>query len=535
MPPQEQDGHSPDVPFTRLASASFKVVSSIAAIVAAISTIYVSLFSPNKDLLQFLGFSAATLATVALGLAAFVVRLKARSSGVLGDKVASQPAFTQEERAAARNRLVPLGLALVACSIALFTTDHFLMPKILEIGLSDTDSEVLIIKGSRFGKDVSRVWVRFSGVTTEEQVARKADANVIEVVVPSKFSKGTISVRRGPRVSGAVSFTFPGVIYETAVVRLIQQSEDPIQRLMAQFDPDPAFPYYSDISDKPTQWPPRVFKDQSDFHAKIRQALSGAAAQEVAGWESRTPPKLTFLGGSPDDPQLKLFQSYARLRMLLTYNNGDYRRVSAIVGPHAAQALRTLEDARRALATNLPNRAFILRVRNQSPEDAENFTVELKVGGYVYDVTVNEEGEKAHSLQWSPDRINIDLPRLRPGYTTDIKVWYAYLPLSERVFPDAADVEWEMTQGIVVHNLGVSNGLIRRSSRLLRDLHPYHRYAVDPVQGSPTFGSLPEPSSEAALPVQHPRTEPVPSSSVTNEPDKQTQESVPPAQPPKSR
>jgi hypothetical protein len=275
-----------------------------------------------------------------------------------------------------------------------------------------------------------------------------------------------------------------------------------------------------------------VFKDRSDFDAKMRQALSGAAAQEVASWEARTPAKLTFLGGSLDDPQLKLNQSYARLRMLLTENHGDYGRVSAIVGPHAAQALRRLEDARRVLATNLPNRAFILRVRNRSPEDAENFTVELKVGGYVYDVTVNEEGEKAHSLQWSPDRINIDVPRLRPGYTNDVQVWYLYLPLSQRVFPDRADVEWEKTQGVVVDNLGISNGQIRRSSGLLTDLHPYHRYALDPVRGSPTFGPLPEPPAEATRPARQPQAQRAPSSVGRNESATETHEPAAPALPP---
>jgi len=494
---EDQEKQIPEVPITRLASAGFKAVSGTAAIVTAVTTIYTSLFSPNTDSLQFLGFTAAILAVFSLGLVLFVMRLTRRVPLTVGEGFTVEPAFNKDERESARTRLIPLGVILALCAVGLFTTEHLLTPRISDVHLSDIDSEVLVINGSRFGSDVSRVWVQFSGAVTQEQVARKAARNMVEVVVPSKFTKGTISVRRGPRASSPVSFTFPGVVYETAILDLVQPREDPIQRIMAQFEPYPGFPYYSETSDKPTQWPPRVFKDRSDFDKKIQQSLSGRAASELARWEARAPTELTIIGGSDSDPQLKLNQSYARLRMLLTENGGNYNRIAARVGPNCARALKSLEDARRAMLSDLPNRVFILRVRNRSPEDAENFNAELKVGGAVYDVTVNEEGEKAHSLQWSPDRINVELPRLRPGYTTDIRIWYAYLPVSERVFADAADVQWERTQGLIVQNLVISNGQIRRSSALLTDVHPYHRYPVDPVAGSPTFGPLPEPQPAA--------------------------------------
>jgi hypothetical protein len=503
---EDQEKNMPEVPITRLASAGFKAVSSTAAIVTAVTTIYTSLFSPNTDNLQFLAFTAAILAVFSLGLVLFVLRLTRRVPLTVGEGFTVQFAFSKDERESARTRLIPLGGVLALCAVGLFTTEHVLTPRISDIHLSDTDGEVLVINGSRFGSDVSRVWVQFSGVVGQEQVARKADRNLVEVVVPAKFTKGTISVRRGPRASSPVSFTFPGVIYETAILDLMQPREDPIQRIMAQFEPYPGFPYYSEISDKPTQWPPRVFKDRSDFDKKIRQALSGATASELARWETQTPTKLTILGGSDTDPQLKLNQSYARLRMLLSENGSDYKRIAVMVGPNCARALKSLEDTRKVILSDLPNRVFILRVRNRSPEDAENFNAELKVGGAVYDVTVNEEGEQAHSLQWSPDRINVDLPRLRPGYTTDIRIWYAYLPVSERVFADAADLQWERTQGLIVQNLVISNGQIRRSSVLLTDVHPYHRYPVDPVAGSPTFGPLPEPLPAAGSSESSPKS-----------------------------
>jgi len=487
-----------EMPSLRLASLGFRAVSAIAAGVTAMGAIWTGIVSPGRNLLQFLAFGAATLGVVALGVAAIVLWFKRRIILAEGVKFESRPVFTLEERGAARARLIPLGLALLVGSIALFVADHQLTPKISEIRLSDDDTDVVLIVGNHFGTNASRLWGHFEGAAVEEQVARKVAVHGIEILVPSKFSKGSISVRRGPRSSNAVSFTYPGVIYETAVVELIQPATDPIQRIMAQLEPYPEFSYYSGLSDKPTQWPPRVFKDRDDFDGKIRRELSGAALMEVTHWEEQYPAKLTFVGGNADDPQSSLNQSYARLRMLLTENGRDYRRIEGKVGDHAARALRVLEDARRTLTEDLPNRMFILRVSNRSPEDSDNFTAELTIDGGVYDVTVNEEGEKARSQQWSPGRINIDIPRLRPGYSVDVRVWYAYQPVSERVFADAADVEWEMTQGVVVNNLGVSNGLIRRAKDLLRDLKPYHQFNVDPVHGSPTFRRVFDPEPRIA-------------------------------------
>lgn len=174
---------------------------------------------------------------------------------------------------------------------------------------------------------------------------------------------------------------------------------------------------------------------------------------------------------------MSLIQRYARLRLLLRIKSkSDYGQVVSTVGPHAARALRRLEDYRKKLLDGLPNRLFVLRVRNQSSQDAEDFILELKVGGEVYDVTVNGENGKAQSLESSPDHIVVNISRIRPGNTTDIQVWYRYLPLSKRVFPDPADFEWEKTQGIVVLNLGVSNGQVHRINKLLVGLDPYEFY-----------------------------------------------------------
>jgi len=184
-----------------------------------------------------------------------------------------------------------------------------------------------------------------------------------------------------------------------------------------------------------------------------------------------------------------------RLRMLLKDSNGDFGRIRAAVGPRCASAMEILEDARHKLATHMPNRLMILSVHNSQIQDVENLSVEIKIGGAVYDATVNEEGERARSLAWSPDRIDVDIPRVHPGYTANVQVWYYFMGPDKRVFPDAADFEWAKTQGVVIQNMSISNGQLRRSQKLLTGLEAYHRYPVDPVKGSPSFGreiSLPD-------------------------------------------
>ncbi|MBI4246710.1 MAG: hypothetical protein HY614_05930 [Candidatus Rokubacteria bacterium] len=500
--PQEP-GVSPEPatePLRRLPGLTVKVITGLAGVLTAISTVYATLVSPSTDLYRLLGLAALLVSLATLGLAAWVLTARTRKRPQMGEGVLVEPAFAPGARRDALTRLVPLGAAfLILCGLG-FLVSSLLSPTLRQISLLETDSEVLVLTGKSFGTRADSVRVIFPD--GKDQVPTKVEPARIEVRVPDRFRSGGISVRRGPRSSAMLFFAYPGIVYDAAVVELIAPAAGGVGALMNLIEPFPGFPYYSPESDAPSQWPPRVFKDRTAFGRRVREALSGAAAEEIARWHSRTPPRLGVTGVARDDP----FVWYAQLRLLLTESGGNYARVAADVGPASIRALRELETARRELALELPNRALVLRVRNEQNEDAENFAAEIQIAGAVYDVTLNAVGERARSLEWTPNRFSVDLPRLRPGYTADIQVWYYYLPLESRVFAGAAEVQWAQTEGVVVGNLGISNGRLRRSPRLLGDLRAYHRYGVDPVRGSPTFGRTRAPEPRPAPPA--PRAEP---------------------------
>jgi hypothetical protein len=489
---------------TRFGSLAFKIMGGTSAAVAAVTALYATLFSPDTDLLRLLGLAAVLFGLITLGIAAGLLLMKRRAPVASGEGQVVTPAFPPEDRQAARKLLLPFAAGLVAIAFVMFAADYALTPKIYEASLLETDNEVLHLKGSGFGHDPGKIRVKFSQDSTEEFVASKVQPDGVDVAVPPKFQKGNITVRRGPRSSSSLFFTYPGVIYDVAVVEMMQPTEvDSVEAVFDKINAIPKFPYFSDTSDNTTQWPPQAEKGIAEFIDLMKAQLSGAAGSELQRWEKHAKQEVQILG---DDGEMSVNQSYMRLRNLLNQNHGDVSKVAAIVGLHCAQAMETLETARHKLATHVPNRLMILSVHNGQIQDVENFSVEVKVGGAIYDATVNEEGEKTHRLEWSPERIDVDVPRLRPGYTAMVQVWYHFMGPEQRVFPDAADVEWAKTQGVVIGNMSISNGQLRRSQKLLADLEAYHRYPVDPVKSSPTFGK--EISLPGAKPVTAPGTAP---------------------------
>lgn len=491
----------------RFGNLTFKIVGGASTAVAASTAFYTTLFSPDTDLLRLLAVAAILFSLITTGIAAALLFMKRRQALDSGEGQLVTPAFPPQERAAARTLLLPFAATLLSVALVLFFVDYRLTPKIYAISLTEGDNEILHIRGAAFGHDPSKIHVKFSQESQEEFVATGVQPEGVDVAVPPKFQKGNISVRRGPRSSAAMFFAYPGVLYDVAVVEMIQPTKvDELAQIEDRYETFPGFPYFSYVSDNPTQWPPRVGKDRKAFHDLITAQFSGEAGDELHRWETHAKQQISLVG---DDGELGWSQSYMRLRYLLNNVKGDYGRVSAIVGPHCSQALQVLEEERHKLGTHMPNRLLMITVHNSQIQDIENLSVEIKIGGAVYDATVNEEGEKARSLEWSPDRIDVDIPRVHPGYDALVEVWYYFMGPDNRVFPDAADFEWAKTQGVVIGNMSISNGQLRRSQKLLAKLDAYHRYAVDPVKGSPTFGQ------EVPLPGAKPETSPSPSGSTS--------------------
>lgn len=281
------------------------------------------------------------------------------------------------------------------------------------------------------------------------------------------------------------------VAYDVAIVEMISPSSQGVGAIMNKLEPFPGFPYFSRESDHPSQWPPRVFRDRSAFAQQIRKLLAAPdTAAELARWQASHPAQVTVVGRrtTGDDA----VHRYAALRLLLSEHKDDYARIQHVVGPQAATALERLDAARRSIEEDLPNRLLILRVVNQSARDVEEFTVEVHLSGSIYDVTLNALGERAQSLEWTPNRFWVEVPLLRPSYRAELHVWYSTLPLSARVFPSPMDVRWEQTAGIVIENIVASDVTPVRQDDLLDDLAAYHRFPVDPVRSSPTFGRVQE-------------------------------------------
>jgi hypothetical protein len=470
----------------------------LGGLVGAISVIYATLISPKTDFLHLISLASIIVSMITTGLAIYILMHKIRTHSIVSEEYVIRPAFSSEERTAARKKLFPIAAVLLLISAATFFTRHYLTPVITEISILETDSEVVVIKGNRFGTKTEKVRVLFDN---NEQVPVTVFDTRIQVSVPKGFHKGGISVRRGTRTSSGTYFSYAGVVYDATVVELIQPAKSAIGGMLNLLETFPGFPYYSREGDHPSQWPPRVRKERTAFQRQIEKLLSEQAVKaELNQWLSNNTPSVSMPGYSYEEPILR----YINLRFLLAENKGNYAGIDALIGQHTAEAMQVLENQRKKLSETLPNRMLILRVQNLQNEDVKNFTAEFKVGGIVYDVTLNAEGEQARSLEWSPNRQTIDIPTLRPGYTADIQVWYYRLPLSERVFPDAMDLEWEKTEGIIVQNLSISGGYVRRLPSLLEAFQAYHIYHVDPVHGSPTFGRLAGPKilSDANSPSQ---------------------------------
>lgn len=485
MTNQSPDHDQADL-LSRLPALSVKVITTLSGVLASLTGLYIALISPDTDWLLVGSLAAFIVAFTAFGLALYITARKKRSPAIDGEGPVVTPAFPTEARRSAKRRLIPIGFTLIIMALSMYGLSQWLKPVISHVQISALDDEIVTVTGTGFGSEVSEILVLFDEA---RQVPLHVSQDQIEVRVPEGFHQGSISVRRGARHSSPAYFSYPGVVYDTAVVELIAPTSFTTGGLLNLIEPFPGFPYYSRDSDHPSQWPPRVWKERDAFHNKIQSLLNEPDTKsEIDQWISDGSLPVSV----PGRDQSETLVRYTNLRYLAAAQGLPGLRSE--VGPLSEQAVLALERERRTLTENLPNRMLILRVRNRLNKDVMKFTAEFKVGGSVYDVTLNAEGEQARSLKWSPSRQTVDIPLLRPSYTAEIQIWYYRQPLNERVFSDARDVQWEQTEGIVIQNLSISAGLVRRSTRLLEDFQAYRRFHVDPVSGSPTFGRLPEPS-----------------------------------------
>ncbi|MEP7124592.1 MAG: trypsin-like serine protease [Byssovorax sp.] len=225
----------------------------------------------------------------------------------------------------------------------------------------------------------------------------------------------------------------------------------------------PGFPYYSDESDNPTVWPPRVDTDRTTLANQITAFVT---------LYPRIDPSIKVFSSAPDAPGdtwPRVSEQYSGYRLLANFTlHGDAAALTRKLGKKTAAAFFEVEKARNYLRDTMPNRLWILRVRNESLAEAGPMVLKFKIAGARYDIGVSAA---QHAVANDPDgSVIVTVPHLVPREVTEIKVWYNYLPLAKRAFPSPRDVELEKTQGIEIVQFNVAGARIVRSSALVRDV-----------------------------------------------------------------
>lgn len=266
--------------------------------------------------------------------------------------------------------------------------------------------------------------------------------------------------------------------YAVAVFRMFDPASDGIGAINDRYEPYVGFPYYSRESDHPSYWPARVHHDRGALakqyesffgRADVQAALTAARARAGDGSSVQV---YSSAPGGPDS----LAAVVTTARMFFNFHlDGDKAALSEAIGENLAREFLAIEDARNNLRPYHPNRIAILRLRNVGPRTIHDVTVEYEVAGLVYDTKIRTvaEGSKEESL---PFEHRLVIPKILVGQTYDVTIWYWYLPVNKRSFPDKINFIQELTQGFTVSNFAVATGgKVVFKPELLKDVPAYER------------------------------------------------------------
>jgi hypothetical protein len=281
--------------------------------------------------------------------------------------------------------------------------------------------------------------------------------------------------------SSAERLAYP-VAFDVIVIELPNPYHlNPEQQLLDGVEPFPAVPYYSDTSNHPTAWPPRVARDRHAFADKVSVFLNEEDVKRgLDSWEgSGAAPNVQLISATGRSEHVMQMERYARLRMYYSGTlGGDLSRLSDEFGKTFSERFAVLERKREELKGRMPNRLLIMRFENQNKFDVHDLCAELFVAGDVYDATLNSKAIIT-SQEGIMEPIVAKVGTLRPRSSAEMRIWYAYLPLGERAFPGPNDIRLEQTQGVVIRNLAVSDSHVSRDKRLLTTFDAYHKFDVE--------------------------------------------------------
>lgn len=459
------------------------MLGTVGGVLAITNSVYGLVINPSGNVILFTAVSLASCLPALLGILLFVrYRSKVEDSLIeqgIPRKVKFYPRDQIHKNTFLLGGIFSIVLFVVIGSLIL---NNILIPELKRIEVSSDDSETIVLYGKQFGSTKTNMLVYFDD---KLQTPESVSADFLSVVVPKGFTQGNIEIRRGPRSSNRLHFRYPGIVFDVAVVALIDPTEvSSIQKIMDKIEPFPAFPYYSHPSDDPSAWPPKVHEMRAEFGKQIRRFLTIPSNQEKVRQfiSQKNESRVEILSAGGVDESLFQMQLYSNLRMYF-YNelNADISSFANSFGDIFSEGFVELEKRRKELRKRNPNRLAIIRIENQQTQDVKSLKMEIDARGFVFDVTLNDEQGHSESMKWTPSHKIIGIEVMPPGYVAEVRIWYKYLPLSERVFAGPADLLWEKTQGIRIKNISISNGRVRRNQALLSQLVAYERFDVDPT------------------------------------------------------
>lgn len=315
----------------------------------------------------------------------------------------------------------------------------------------------------------------------------KATAGLVARVVDLMFTLGITAT-----IFGAVSYTLPKVLppsffepvpkieYALAIVKMIDPYEvSNLSKIMDKIELYPGFPYYSRESDHPTLWPVRVTKDRAKLFQKYESFLLEfpeeiALALSAGNDESKS--SIEILGGGYSNNERAKIETIANLRTFF-YTTLDANPValSRYLGRNATIRFLEIEKARVEIRQHFPNRLALLRIHNKGKRDARNVTIEFDLFGELYDTTINADPEQVRKAEYDRAKRRFEIEQIQPGSHVEIRLWYRYYSVENRVFPDERDFILELTQGLVVNNVVISDGLVVLNENLMEDFSVYER------------------------------------------------------------
>jgi hypothetical protein len=293
-------------------------------------------------------------------------------------------------------------------------------------------------------------------------------------------------------IFGAISYTLPKVLppsffeplpkieYATAIAKMFDPYEvSRSAQLLDRMEIYPGFPYYSRASDHPTLWPVRVSSDREalflQYEAFIgRYAVEIAKALAASQGDKAAKNSFQILGGGYSPSERAKIETILALRSWF-YNTlaGDPQAAAQYLGQEGAAAFLRVEEARHRLRQHFPNRIAFIRIKNAGKRDARNVTVDFDLFGELYDIAINADPTQVHKAEYDRAKKRLVIEQVMPGSLSEIQLWYRYYSVKNRVFPDERDFILELTQGLVINNIAVSNGIATLNKELMHGFSAY--------------------------------------------------------------